>query len=83
LNKPEYKDYLFLPFTDLTNGVQTYQGGRYLDLRIPQGDEIVIDFNQSYNPYCAYSGRYSCPVVPSENHLDMEVLAGVKSLGKY
>jgi uncharacterized protein (DUF1684 family) len=73
----EYKNYLFLPFTDLTNGEETYSAGRYLGLRIPaQGDELIIDFNQSYNPYCAYSDRYSCPIVPKKNHLNTKILAG-------
>ncbi len=74
-----YRDYLFFPFTDLTNGTLTYPGGRYIELNIPkEGKEIVVDFNKAYNPYCAYSTRYSCPVVPAENHLDIEILAGVK-----
>ncbi len=73
----KYRDYLFFPFTDLTNGNQTYSGGRYIELSIPKGDSILVDFNKAYNPYCAYSKRYSCPVVPAENHLDTEVLAGV------
>ena len=75
----EYKDYLFLPFTDLTNGTVTYGGGRYIGLRIPKsGNKIIIDFNQAYNPFCAYSGNYSCPIVPEENNLDVQVKAGVK-----
>ena len=73
-----YEDYLFLPFLDDTNGEESYGGGRYIDLRIPEGDTIVIDFNKAYNPYCAYSGRYSCPIPPKENHLDVEINAGVK-----
>ncbi len=76
---PDYEDYLFLPFTDLTNGEVSYGGGRYIDLRLPEGDSIVIDFNQSYNPYCAYNEKYSCPIPPKSNHLDTEVLAGVKA----
>ncbi len=84
LAKKEYADYLFFPFTDLTNGKETYGGGRYIDLRIPKtGDQIVIDFNKAYNPFCAYSSGYSCPLVPSENNLDLEVFAGVKYRGKY
>ncbi|WP_081209661.1 DUF1684 domain-containing protein [Salegentibacter sediminis] len=75
---PEYHDYLFLPFTDLTNGETTYSGGRYLDLRIPEGDSIILDFNKAYNPYCAYSGKYSCPMVPKENHLEIPISAGEK-----
>lgn len=74
-----YEDYLFLPFTDKTNGEETYTGGRYIDLRIPRGDIIIIDFNRAYNPYCAYNKKYSCPIVPSVNALDVKVLAGVKA----
>ncbi len=78
LEKEGYEDYLFLPFTDLTNGNETYGGGRYLDLRTVQGDSIWIDFNKSYNPYCAYNKKYSCPVVPSQNDLEISIQAGVK-----
>ena len=74
----EYKDYLFLPFSDTTNGKETYLGGRYIDLKIPQGNTIAIDFNQSYNPYCAYNYKYSCPAVPQENVLNIPIKAGVK-----
>ncbi|PIB29536.1 hypothetical protein BFP77_06015 [Maribacter sp. 4U21] len=78
----KYTDYLFLPFTDLTNGKETYGGGRYLDLRIPDGNTIVIDFNKAYNPYCAYNKKYSCPLVPSVNNLNTKILAGVKAFKK-
>lgn len=74
----EYRDYLFLPFTDLTNGEGTYAGGRYIDLRIPNGNTIIIDFNKAYNPYCAYNYNYSCPIPPEENHMNNAVVAGVK-----
>lgn len=74
----EYKDYLFLPFSDKTCGKGSYIGGRYIDLKIPKGKTIAIDFNQSYNPYCAYNYKYSCPIVPLENDLDIEIKAGVK-----
>lgn len=73
------EDYLFLPFIDATNGETTYGGGRYLDLRIPSGDILLIDFNEAYNPYCVYDEKYSCPIVPIENELDIAVTAGVKS----
>lgn len=79
ISDPEYYNYLFLPFTDLTNGETTYSGGRYLDLRMPEGDSIILDFNKAYNPYCAYNGEYSCPVVPAENHLETAIPAGVKN----
>lgn len=78
LSDPGYEDYLFLPFTDDTNGGETYEGGRYIDLRIPEGDSILIDFNKAYNPYCAYNPSYSCPLVPPANHLGVEIRAGVK-----
>lgn len=73
----KYKDYLFLPFTDLTNGTETYGGGRYMDLKIPSGDTMELDFNKAYNPFCAYSEGYACPIPPRENDLQLEVRAGV------
>lgn len=73
-----FEDYLFLPFADETNGETTYGGGRYLDLRIPAGNEITINFNMAYNPYCAYNKKYSCPLVPKENRLFTKIEAGVK-----
>ncbi|MEW7292590.1 DUF1684 domain-containing protein [Aquimarina sp. 2304DJ70-9] len=81
--QPEYEGYLFLPFTDVTNGKTSYSGGRYIDLKIPDGDTILIDFNTSYNPYCAYSERYSCPVPPEENDLDIKISVGVKKYIKH
>ena len=71
-------DYLFLPFLDDSNGTETYGGGRYIDLSIPKGDQMTIDFNKSYNPYCAYNEKYSCPIVPRENYLPLKMNAGVK-----
>lgn len=73
----KYRDYYFVPFTDLTNGEETYGGGRYLDLWGPLGAEVDLDLNRAYNPYCAYSHRYSCPIPPAENHLPLRVAAGV------
>ncbi|MFN3968507.1 DUF1684 domain-containing protein [Flavobacterium sp.] len=76
--KEGYEDYLFLPFSDLTCGKESYIGGRYIDMRIPKTNTVTIDFNKAYNPYCAYNHKYSCPIVPLENDLNIEVLAGVK-----
>lgn len=73
------EDYLFLPFLDETNGFESYGGGRYLDLRIPESDSIEIDFNTAYNPFCAYDEKFSCPIVPRENYLKTRVEAGVKA----
>lgn len=78
MKKPEYADYLFIPFTDLTNGKETYEVGRYVELRIPEGDEVELDFNKCYNPYCSYSPNYSCPIPPEANQLPIEVRAGEK-----
>ncbi len=77
MKNPDYADYLFIPFTDYTNGNTSYGGGRYLDARIPDGDVLIIDFNKAYNPYCAYSKRFSCPIPPSENELETYIKAGV------
>lgn len=79
----EYRDYLFLPFTDETNGLESYKGGRYIDTRIPKDSIFTIDFNMAYNPYCAYNTKYSCPVVPKENHLPIKINAGVKNFAHY
>lgn len=77
----EYPDHLFLPFTDETNGETTYGGGRYIDLKIQDilsdDSKVTIDFNQAYNPYCAYSKRYNCPIPPGNNSLNVEIKAGV------
>jgi uncharacterized protein (DUF1684 family) len=77
---PQYKDYLFLPFKDATNGSESYDGGRYIDVFISDivNNQMIIDFNKAYNPYCAYSYKYSCPVPPIENHLTLAIKAGVK-----
>lgn len=74
----KYKNDLFVPFTDATNGKETYGGGRYLDLKVTEGNSIILDFNKAYNPYCAYNEEYSCPIVPKENNLAFRVEAGVK-----
>ena len=76
--KPGLEDYLFIPFNDLTNGKESYGGGRYLDFRIPLNSPVKLDFNLAYNPYCAYADRYSCPIPPVENKLLIEIRAGEK-----
>lgn len=78
-----FEDYLFMPFLDHTNGYTTYGGGRYIDLEIPEGNTIEIDFNSAYNPMCAYNEKYSCPIVPSENYIKLEIEAGVKAFGNH
>lgn len=76
-------DYLFLPFLDESNGLTTYGGGRYIDLYVPDGDTLILDFNQAYNPFCAYNDKYSCPIVPRENYIPLNVTVGVKSFKNY
>ena len=83
IKKPDYTNHLFIPFTDQTNGSESYGGGRYIDVEIPEGDSMVIDFNRSYNPYCAYNNKYSCPIPPKENDLAIEIKAGVKTYRKH
>ena len=77
---PVYKDHLFLPFNDFTNGSETYGGGRYIDLTLQdiKDDKVVLDFNRAYNPYCAYNHTYRCPIPPQDNNLDVSILAGEK-----
>ena len=82
INKEGYRDYLFLPFLDDTNGFESYGGGRYIDLDVTEEDNLVIDFNSAYNPYCVYDEKYSCPIVPRENYLPLEINAGVKAFLK-
>lgn len=73
-----FEDYLFIPFRDATSKKTTYGGGRYLDTRIPEGKTILLDFNLAYNPYCAYSHHFSCPIPPEENTLKIAIEAGEK-----
>jgi uncharacterized protein (DUF1684 family) len=67
----------FLPFRDTTSGKETYGAGRYLEVKEEDGN-IVVDFNFAYNPYCAYSPDYSCPLPPTENWLKVSIEAGEK-----
>jgi len=85
LRDEKYKDYLFLPFTDNTSGNESYGGGRYMDVMITDikdDNTIELNFNNTYNPYCAYNDDYSCPLTPRKNHLDIEVKAGIKAFKK-
>jgi uncharacterized protein (DUF1684 family) len=69
-------NHLFVPFTDLTSGTETYPGGRYLDLDRNATGIYEIDFNRSYFPYCYYSPTYECPYPPAENRLKTPIRAG-------
>jgi len=75
---PDY-DELFCPFIDESRNDKSYGGGRYLDFKIDElSKAVLIDFNRSYNPYCAYNYRYSCPIPPKENHLKVSIPAGIQ-----
>ena len=69
---------LFVPFGDLTNGAETYQGGRYLDLDRTATGIYDLDFNRAYHPFCVFNSGYDCPVPPRENRLTVPIRAGEK-----
>ena len=68
----------FLPFVDSQAGTETYPAGRYLEPEPLPNDKFLIDFNQAYNPYCAYNEHWSCPLTPFENRLKVPIRAGEK-----
>ncbi|MEO6213142.1 MAG: DUF1684 domain-containing protein [Vicinamibacterales bacterium] len=67
---------LFVPFGDITNGNETYPGGRYLDLDRTATGIYDLDFNRAYHPFCVYNATYDCPYPPRENRLAVPVRAG-------
>lgn len=71
-------DHLFVPFTDLTTGTETYAAGRYLDLDRNATGIYEIDFNKAYHPYCYFNPTYDCPYPPAENRLKLPIRAGEK-----
>lgn len=85
LGSEKYKDYLFIPFTDKTSGSETYGGGRYIDLVLADivNNSYTIDFNKAYNPYCAYTAGYNCPIPPQENDLPVAIKAGELNFMKH
>ena len=82
--KEKYKDYLFIPFGDATTGFESYGGGRYLECNIPdiKNGYVTIDFNKAYNPYCAYTTGYNCPIPPMENLLRISIRSGEMNYAK-
>ncbi|MBS1731593.1 MAG: DUF1684 domain-containing protein [Bacteroidetes bacterium] len=77
-NKKGFENFLFIPFKDETSGKETYGGGRYIDLEIPASGDITINFNKAYQPYCAYTEGYNCPIPPAVNTLPIPIYAGVR-----
>jgi len=78
VKKPGFEKHLFIPFNDETNGEETYGGGRFMDVYETGSDSLLIDFNLAYNPYCAYNHKYSCPIPPESNNLQLNIEAGEK-----
>ncbi len=73
------QDHLFLPFRDATAGDETYGAGRYVEIVPSQSGGLVLDFNYAYNPFCAYSPHWVCPIPPAENALPVPIRAGERS----
>lgn len=71
-------EHFFLPFVDTLAGEETYPAGRYLEPIPLEGNQFRIDFNQAYNPYCAYGDNWNCPITPAENRLSVPIRAGEK-----
>ncbi|MDQ7025484.1 MAG: DUF1684 domain-containing protein [Anaerolineae bacterium] len=71
-------DHFFLPFVDTLAGKETYPAGRYLEPELLADGKFRIDFNQAYNPYCAYAPTWNCPITPTENRLKVAIRAGEK-----
>jgi uncharacterized protein (DUF1684 family) len=84
LNSKDNADDFFIPFLDAGSGELTYGGGRYLDFKTGDvvSNKLLIDFNKAYNPYCAFTTGYSCPIPPRENTLETTVAAGEKAFAK-
>ena len=80
MRMPQYKDYLFLPYKDKTSSKASYGGGRYIDIKTTdiKDGKVILDFNKSYNPWCAYGDGFNCPVPPQENILPIAIKAGEK-----
>jgi uncharacterized protein len=78
-HKKRFEDYLFIPFKDLTNGEETFGGGRYIEWHKPDhGHKGFIDFNLAFNPVCVYNPKTRCPIPPDENFINVKILAGEK-----
>jgi uncharacterized protein len=69
---------IFVPFTDVTTGEENFGGGRFMIIKIPQGEEIIVDFNLAINPICVYDPDHACPVSPKSNHISKKITAGAR-----
>jgi uncharacterized protein (DUF1684 family) len=75
----QHEEQLFVAFRDSTSGKESYGAARYIDLGLDPSGEYMLDFNLAYNPYCAYSDDYVCPLPPQENWLRVPIVAGEKN----
>lgn len=84
MKQEKLKNYLFVPFGDATSGFESYGGGRYMEFYIKdiKKNKVLLDFNKAYNPYCAYTTGFNCPIPPIENLLRVAIRAGEKDYGK-
>lgn len=77
------KTTFFILFRDSSNTTETYQGGRYIEFQHAGGDDIVLDFNRAFNPYCHYNHNYACPVVPASHFIPVFIRAGERRYGTF
>lgn len=84
LDSKDNNEHFFIPFTDVGSGEVSYEGGRYIDFKVNDivDNKLVIDFNKAYNPYCAFTTGYNCPIPPKENALPVLIEAGEKKFAK-
>jgi uncharacterized protein len=75
----DQRQWVLVPFRDMTTGHETYGGGRYLQVDLPLPARLTLDFNRAFNPLCAYKAVYTCPIPPAENWLKMRIAAGEKT----
>lgn len=70
------RQWVLVAFRDLTNGKETYGGGRYLEINLPIDSTTILDFNRAANPFCAYQPDFACPMPPIENWLKLRIPVG-------
>ncbi len=75
----DQRQWVLVPFRDLTTGHETYGGGRYLQVDLPLPAHLTLDFNRAFNPLCAYKSVFTCPIPPAENWLKLRIPAGEKT----
>jgi uncharacterized protein (DUF1684 family) len=68
-------------FADGTNGAGSYGGGRFLHVPFPTQGVSLVDFNEAYNPPCAFNDFATCPLPPYQNHIALQITSGEKAYG--